>query len=621
MDEHRQRDSLTFDKISKKKKRSRFLQWQIDNPILVGGFIAIVMVCIVLITGSNLGTDVGIIHKSDIGTIAAFDYKAPRDFTFKRIDREATDKIREQRVAEVLPIYKWDRAYRDTTIEHIRSAFELMRNGMAQESARLSKTRVPLENGAVHAQESPEGQAWADLLLAKYADESLFADYLSTRAVTQEEISEALVKWTKDHQEDFVHDMGYVIDDTLYNWLVSDGFSEMTEDGLLQVFDVVLNRMIVSATQDIENVTQLNVQWYEGGEKKQKTVSKSEKSTISTLSASESLVSTLIREKFANAPESFLMYFKQFVRPNLTYDEAATQRERQNVSDKTAELSVIEEYKKGQTIVGRGDPIRQSHYEIFEEIAQNQGDSDNAFAHWTGLILIMSILFLLSWKSILASSGRRQKNRDIIYFATGVLVYVAALKLADLLCNVLDSVYHWPYSILLFFPFSAGPMLMRSILDRSYAYLFAVVSIILTGLIVEENISLLCYTIACAIVGCLLMERPKRSNMIYRYGMLIGIIDAVVSVALYLVQGSNMTWFDYAMIAILGFVSGVLSMGCVMIGLPLAESVFGYVTYRSTGHLPAFHYGWIAQRGRSRSHWRKCHTRPRRRLLSRYWKS
>ena len=39
-----------------------------------------------------------------------------------------------------------------------------------------------------------------------------------------------------------------------------------------------------------------------------------------------------------------------------------------------------------------------------------------------------------------------------------------------------------------------------------------------------------------------------------------------------------MTLFDYAMIAILGFVSGVLSMGCVMIGLPLAESVFGYVT-------------------------------------------
>lgn len=76
----------------------------------------------------------------------------------------------------------------------------------------------------------------------------------------------------------------------------------------------------------------------------------------------------------------------------------------------------------------------------------------------------------------------------------------------------------------------------------------------------------------------MLMERPKRSNVVLRYGAVLGAVSALIAVAAYLLRGANMTHVDYWVVAFLGLASGFLSAGVVTIGLPIAESVFGYVT-------------------------------------------
>ncbi|MBR4986937.1 MAG: HDIG domain-containing protein [Proteobacteria bacterium] len=578
MDEHRQRESLSFEKVSKKKQKSRYLAWSLDNPVLLITCITLMMLAVIFIVGSNLENRSTQIEWAEIGSIASHDYKAPRDFTFDRIDQEATDKIREQRVSEVLPIFKWDNAYQEMTLGKFRDAFEYMRDGLAAERKRLATKHVPKEEKTLLAPENTDRQDWANALLAPFKDESVFENYISTRKLNEAEIGESLQSWSDAHRQAFVQKLGYEMPDDLFAWFVSEGFSDALEEGLLQVFDVTLGRITVSSRIEIDELDAFIMQWFDAGEKRQKRIDKTEKASILSRQSSETLTQTLLREKFPQAPESFISYFRQFVRTNLEYDEAATQRERQNVSEKTAELRVIEEFKKGQTIVARGNPIKPVHYEIFEKLAQGQSDYDNRAGHWGALGILGVLMVFLCRRSIMASTNRRKKSRDALFLATNILIFSLFLKVFTILCSALDSVYHWPYSMILLFPFASTPMLMRIVVNRYYAYLCSVCGIILTGLIIEDLGIILPYAVVSTMAGSLLMERPKRSNILIQRGIMIGCVSALTALAIYLFRGSNLTQLDYVITALLGFASGLLSTGVVTMGLPLSESTFGYVT-------------------------------------------
>lgn len=577
MDEPRQRETLSFAKVAKRKPRSRFLKWNLDNPLIVWGFIVMAMACIVVILGANIGADSGVIDRADIGTIAAHEYKAPRDFTFDRVDTEATEKKREERVAAVLPIYNWDNSYHDTVVSRIRSAFAMMRSGMADEEKRLKTVRVDRDEDYALRQDSEAKQNWVDAVLGRFADAEPFDSYLSTRAMTQSEATDGIVSWFLQHQKSFEKILGGEVSEDMFIWLSSQQFSEQIEEGIISVIDTVLGRMIMTSYEEIDANEAFVVQWYEMGEKRQRRMEQTAKNNIATLVSSETLIQTLLRERFEQAPDSMIQYFKQFVRTNVSYDEASTQRERQNVSAKTQELKYTLVLKKGQTIVNRGEPITQTHYEIFEELAKGQNDTENSYVHWIALGMVAVLLTFLCWRSILATTSRRQKNRDVVYLTASVLTYVLFLKICALLCETLDTVYHWPYSMMLLFPFASAPMVLRIVVSRYYAYLVSVCGIVLTGLVVDDSLIML-YAAMNMMAGCLLMERPKRSNMLTQRGFLVGVVSGLTAFAIYQIRGDSMTLTDNVVVTALGVASGLMATGIVLIALPLAESLFGYVT-------------------------------------------
>lgn len=578
MDLNRQRESLSFEKVSRKKQPSRYLTWSLKNPLLIIGFVAIVMVAILWILGSNFGANSIGMSRADIGTIAAYDYKASRDFTFDRVDTEATERIRQQRMADVLPIFKWDNNYQEQTVNRFKNAFELMRNELGNERLKIENQRVARNLKADNMQSDPKRQAWADAILNRYVNDRIFDSYISTRAPNEEEIKTALHQWSLAHRDDFVQALGYSIDDKLYEWFIQQQFSDSLQNELIQDFNAILGKFIVPTKQQLDAIDRLTIQWYENGERKQRNLDKTDIAAIASLDESETRMNSLLSSQFTQPPESFGQYIKQFIRPNLAYDADATAREKQNVSDKTQELRVIEEYKKGQTIVARGNPIKQTHYDVFEKMSQIQGDNENQTTHWIALGIVMMTLLFLMWRSIRSTTSKRQNNRDILYIASVILTFTLSLKLFVLLNDVLDSVYQWPFSIVLLFPFGAGPMLVRIVVNRYYAYLFTIVSIVLTSLIVSDNGVILSYAMICAMSGCLLTERPKRSNMILKRGLLLAIIGALVSFAIYLFKESSLSNTDLLIATLLGAGGGLVSVGIVTIGLPIAESLFGYVT-------------------------------------------
>ena len=67
MDEYRQRDSLSFDKVPRKKKQSRFLTFGLENPLISIGFIGLVVLAVILCVGSTGESESGGMSRADIG--------------------------------------------------------------------------------------------------------------------------------------------------------------------------------------------------------------------------------------------------------------------------------------------------------------------------------------------------------------------------------------------------------------------------------------------------------------------------------------------------------------------------------------------------------------------------
>ncbi|MCL2326344.1 MAG: hypothetical protein FWC40_07630, partial [Proteobacteria bacterium] len=571
MDEYRQRESLSFDKVSRQKRRSRYLKWSFDNPLLVGGFVIVVFLCLVMVMGTSMGPRSGIIQRSDIGSIALYDFKAPRDFVYERVDRDATERVRAQRMADVLPIFRWESAYRDSVIAGVTRGFESMRERLMRHREAEMFKRIPKILGQVKlSPEEARRYALLDAMFGKFDQDPAFEPFLTTRPLRDEEIKDSVAQWSSLNHPELEAVMGHFVDPEVFAWFVANNFSKSLQDSLIQVLDTVLSRKIVTSRLDLDIAPRINVQWQEGGERRTQRFDESDKAIISTVETSLSLMRSLLEERITDAPEEVRAFFLRYVRANLEYDEAATQRERQSVSDRTAELRIIEEFKRGQTIVSSGDPIKLEHFELFEKMLQAQDEIDNRAGHWFGVSAIMALLMFLIWYPLVtANPGGRNRNRDIVFLATSVLAFAVCLRLAALLFSALDSVYHFSYSLFLLFPFAAGGMLVRLVVNRLYSYIFAIIAVILTTLLPEDQTMLLPYAFMCAMSGSLQMERPKRTNAIFRRGIVLGLMAAIMGVAIYCFRGIDISLRDGIGVAILGLGSGLFSAGVVMIGLPL----------------------------------------------------
>ena len=580
MDEYRQRESLSFEKVSRRKKHSRYFTWSLENPVLIVIFVSWVGVFLVFWMGTHLGAENSVISIDDIDTVAKHDYKAPRDFTYDRVDEEATARVREQRAAEVYPIYTWNNSYYEKTLSDINSAFEFMRDTFTKYRDEEMLKRIPKLIDTFKGEQVASNQsALLDAMFGPFEGEKAFDEFLTTRPIDESELARSLEAWSNENRPEFEAKLGVKLDDELFAWFVREGFSRDVQDEIVKVINTVLSQRIVNSRATLDISEHVTIQWFEGIDRRSKVYSDSEKKLISSLADSQALMRSLVREKFVDAPESIATFLLSYVRENLSYDDAATEREKNAVRDKTAELRIIEEYKKGQTIITHGNRILKEHYELFDKMMQGQSEYENWAEYWSGIAIVIVLMGTLICVPILKRTGsKRQKNRDILFLFTSILIFALGIKSASLIFSAFDSVYYFAYTMFLAFPFAAGGMLLRIVINHQYAIYYAVMAIILTTLLGENLSIVLPYAIVSTLASCFLISRPKRSNAVLIAGFRLGLLCALMGVAVYMISGVELAPEDYIMVAFLGVVSGLLSSGMVMIGLPLAESIFGYAT-------------------------------------------
>lgn len=272
------------------------------------------------------------------------------------------------------------------------------------------------------------------------------------------------------------------------------------------------------------------------------------------------------------------LFLRENVMPNKAETTIRREKARQSVQNVTFKL------QKGQTIIRKGDSFDAWHVMAIGELraARQQTSLALKFFGMFGLGLVCLFFLYHFASSYIKKFTHNQKD---LYFLGLMLVgFIGFLRLASFMAgNLQDSV---PYvdDITVFYyliPMAAAAMLVRFILNSETALVFAIVMSIFSGLFLQNNMELSIYYLIGGIVGAHLVGRVERRSTVFRCGLYLGFVNALVVLCTNLVEVSTATVIDYQSLFVslaFAFLGGISSSLMMLAISPFFETLFNYTT-------------------------------------------
>lgn len=261
---------------------------------------------------------------------------------------------------------------------------------------------------------------------------------------------------------------------------------------------------------------------------------------------------------------------------NITYD-----RERSATVKNEAEAQVKEVYfqvAKGEAIVKEGEPVNAGHIMKLDHLAKaNPPYSRYMILVGFGLtlILVLRLSFYFSEKHL---NPPHQGTEGLLLFCLLLIGTVVAVRFLHSLGPVTSLAAEGvrPRSIYFAAPVATGAMLMALMVDARRAFIFAALSALTASLAVEGDSYLFCFFFISGIVGLHGMSQVTDRTSILRAGLVVGLVNMLSVLAIKMALG-ELTGREELYEIGFGFVGGVLS-GLLVLGLaPLLEPL-GYIT-------------------------------------------
>lgn len=555
------------------RRKSPYRRFDLSNPLLLGGALLVLSCASVAVFVFDLSEQPHELSEEDVGKIAGKDYRASRDFTYSRIDHESTNRIREEAANAVAPMFRWEKDVAKQAERRIRDAFSFVRSGYdAQRALRveaLKRSPAPqqLDQALMHGLALGSAGVQAEPLLLS---EQLSAD-------------EWAAQWALSNREEFSARLLEYVDPSSYAVLLNERFSTAVEQDLVDLVDTVLLRLISQDRAIFASSSHIIVQRLENGEQEQW----AERNLASILDIETAVqeIDSFARFRLAGRQmqlrEALLSLAKQFIKPNLIFDAVATQAARDQARRGVADLLVQQTFKKGQVIVDEGHEITAEHIEYYRAMLGISSTTTWLYSA-LGMVLFLTLVLSLVWFWLRQEALRRRRGaRDLLFLATMFLL--ASVFMAggnSLLMTVVDA---WQSGagafVVVLLPLSAGPMLLRMVMERpQYAALFAIVQSLMLGMVAELPSFAIPFALLAGLLSAVGIQQAKSRLFLFRGGLLAGSLGGVAALGLALLHLHEIQLDVLAVIFALSIGGGVLSSVFATAALPVAESLFGYTT-------------------------------------------
>ncbi|MFQ5911623.1 MAG: HD family phosphohydrolase [Nitrospinota bacterium] len=493
----------------------------------------------------------------DVGDIVPRDIKATRDILVEDID--STAQIKKAAGEVVKEVFDLDPKLPDTITRRVRSAFENVRKGYETYAADvIAQREVKAEDSAGKGDETnPTASAKVEVGPAELA-----AQFERTQAF-------------KTLESEFFETLRLKPSPDLVRFLRAKRYDPTLAEGVGFLLRAALEPGTVSNKKLLEAHTGKGISIQVVGEKGLQEVSdihrfrdlKEAAQGLAAL-ARQSEIGSNRRER-----RHIVLLASRLLEPNLTVNRQATESLREKARQEAK--PVFFQIKKGEMIAREGERlIPQQVVKLRGLAAQEEKRGFVGYILGTALLIAIALtlaaIYLLRFKAKLVQSPRRVVLMGVILLGTVILIQAfmqVGLTFSEALGNV-DALSYY-YAI----PFATGAMLAAILLDLEVALLFSALTAFLAGFLLPQTFGLPLAALVGGLVASFRVRYYRRRSSILMTGLLVGVANVAVVVALHLVEGSLLStdgWF----VVLMGITGGAIAGIIVSASLPLLESMF-----------------------------------------------
>ena len=273
----------------------------------------------------------------------------------------------------------------------------------------------------------------------------------------------------------------------------------------------------------------------------------------------------------------FIELLSRAVRPNLVFDRDATEAKRRELRD--AVRPVLYQIKMGEMVVRVGERISPEQAQKLEKIFVSR-KGINWLVAGGGILGLTLVLFFFPYRFACRNIRKfNPSNKDLVFLALLTLFCFLVIKTAHMISSAMGSSFPSIDTADYFylFPFAAGPMLVRIILNSEVALVYCAICAPLFGIMFSGSLQVVVYALLGGIVGAHGVRQCKDRSTILNAGMKVSVVNLAMALSF---QISNDTLFSMQTIfcIIFAMAGGIINSVFATGTIPLVESLFYYIT-------------------------------------------
>lgn len=511
-----------------------------------------------------------------VGQPAPHDIEAERNFAYT-----APSDAKPGRTDTAVPVFDWREDLADELQRNLGRAFSQMRAAMA-ERIEENQASENVESDPAPGNTPPSSSTSA----ANRGTESLnnFDLPRAIRSVSPDRRVTLARQLRRDH---FSTHLTSTVPDTDFDTFARYGFPAAVESSLTALLRRVMSRVIVDGEEfaRVDTNRGIYLRRLQGSEvlveyhltDLDERVLKLRNTPGVVRDLAPQIVGTLKHDSLRAATTSAAV---SLVRPNTAYNPEVTRQMEYQTAEADAGQRQTNTFREGEIIVHKGETVTSRHLDMLEQMTAERRDLGRL--QTVAGTVVLTLLLLVT----LIAFGRRNIRefhpavKDVFFLGTTTLLMLLITQLGVSIVEAAGDpawleTTTWYYLI----PAAAGGMLVRLVLNNANAIIFTIVFSILVGVVIDNSLFFVAYTMIGSLVGIASVQRVKRRMALIWSGLAVGGVNIISTMSFLLIQGEFFTSPSLtAGTAMIGFAGGLLSGLILSFILPVFEAVFGYTT-------------------------------------------
>lgn len=270
------------------------------------------------------------------------------------------------------------------------------------------------------------------------------------------------------------------------------------------------------------------------------------------------------------------------IRPNVFLEETATTTARETAANDVEPVVVT--LKRNQMVAREGDTVTPSVLSQIDAIKANSHPG-RRWSNLFGLLIVISAVYWAAWKFAEHRGGSAlnlSKQKAFALVGSAIFVQTALMKVGFVFGDSLaarmrapfDDPMIWNFAI----PFAAAALLVAMLVDTQLAFLTGMITALFAGMLAPGGMQKALFAMISCSVAIYGIGRYRERQSVTLAGLLVGMANAVMAVALFAYSGQTLTFQTFLMAVGCGFAGGLLTAVFAAGGLPINESLFGILT-------------------------------------------